>query len=260
MQDQNIDGGRAFDWGLASGDYAKYRDIYPEQLYQTLYELGIGLPGQQVLDIGTGTGVLPRYMARYGAQFTGLDMAQEQLLQARAMTRAAGLSIAYVEGDANDPPFPADAFDCITAAQCWQYLNPERAIPAFHRILKPGGLLAIVYMAWLPDENPVVRRSIALVRRFNPGWDGYDSRLQYADPPWCGESVRPAGYRTLDVLLPFTRESWNGRMRACRGVGASLAPDAVEAFHRAHLKLLEETMPERFLVRHELAIQLFQFL
>ncbi len=260
MQHQQIDGGRPFDWGLASDDYAKYRDIYPELLYQTLYELGIGLPGQQVLDIGTGTGVLPRHMAHYGAQYTGLDLSREQLLQAQALTRAAGLSIAYVAGDANAPPFQADTFDCITAAQCWQYLNPERAVPAFHRILKPGGRLAIIYMAWLPDENPAVQRSIALVRRFNPAWDGHDSRFQYAAPPWCGESIRPVEHRALDVLLPFTREAWNGRMRACRGIGASLPPEEVEAFSRAHLQLLEQTMPERFFIRHELSIQLFQFL
>ena len=39
MQDQKIDGGKPFDWGLTSADYAKYRDIYPDVLYQTLYVL-----------------------------------------------------------------------------------------------------------------------------------------------------------------------------------------------------------------------------
>ena len=88
MQDQKIDGGKPFDWGLTSADYAKYRDIYPDVLYQTLYEMGIGGPGQRILDIGTGTGVLPRRMARYGACFTGLDLSKKQILQARALTEA----------------------------------------------------------------------------------------------------------------------------------------------------------------------------
>lgn len=73
-----IDGGKPFDWGLTSADYAKYRDIYPDVLYQTLYEMGIGGPGQRILDIGTGTGVLPRRMARYGACFTGLDLSKNK--------------------------------------------------------------------------------------------------------------------------------------------------------------------------------------
>lgn len=258
MQNQGIDNGRAFDWGSASADYAKYRDIYPEQLYQALHELGVGRKGQRVLDIGTGTGVLPRHMARRGAQFTGLDFSEEQLGQARALTQAAGLSIDYVRGDAHEPPFPAHTFDCITAVQCWQYIDPEQAIPAFQRVLKAGGCLAVVYMAWLPEENPVVRRSIELVRRFNPDWNGYDGRMQYFTPSWCKGNVRLKEMKTLDIEISFTREAWNGRMRACRGVGASLPPERVEAFSGEHMRLLEQTMPQAFPVLHEISILIFQ--
>lgn len=258
MQNQGIDNGRAFDWGAASVDYAKYRDIYPEQLYEALFQMGIGQKGQHILDVGTGTGVLPRHMARYGARFTGMDLAEEQVRQASALTTAAGLSVDYVTGDAHEPPFADGMFDCITAVQCWQYMDPERAVPAFQRILKPGGRLAVVYMAWLPDENPVVHRSLETVRQFNPDWNGYDRRLQYFTPSWCKENIRLAERKTLDAQLRFTREEWNGRMRACRGVGASLPPEQVDAFSRAHLGMLEETMPETFSVLHEISILLFQ--
>ncbi len=101
MQDQKIDGGKPFDWGLTSTDYAKYRDIYPELLYHALHQMGIGNKGQHILDIGTGTGVLPRHMARYGARFTGMDLSEAQLKQERDLTVAAGLSIDYVLGDAH---------------------------------------------------------------------------------------------------------------------------------------------------------------
>ena len=113
MQDQKIDGGKPFDWGLTSADYAKYRDIYPDVLYQTLYEMGIGGPGQRILDIGTGTGVLPRRMARYGACFTGLDLSKKQILQARALTEAEGLSADYFVGDAHEPPFEGNMLSLI---------------------------------------------------------------------------------------------------------------------------------------------------
>lgn len=259
MQDQKIGSGRPFDWGQTSRDYAKYRDIYPELLYQKLYDMGIGRQGQQILDIGTGTGVLPRHMARYGARFTGLDLSEEQINQARALTEAAGLSVDYLPGDAHEPPFENHTFDCITAVQCWQYMDSERAIPAFQRVLKPGGYLAVIYMAWLPDENPVVQRSIETVRRFNPDWNGYDRRFQYFTPSWCRGGIHLAELKTLDAAIPFTRESWNGRMRACRGVGASLNPEQVESFSRAHLQMLQETMPEQFSILHEISILKFQF-
>lgn len=60
MQNPNIDKGHAFDWGRASKDYAQYRDIYPAGFYQKLLELQIGTSGQKILDLGTGTGVIPR--------------------------------------------------------------------------------------------------------------------------------------------------------------------------------------------------------
>ena len=63
----SIDHGRPFDFGRVSSDYAKYRDIYPQELYRRLRALEIGCQGQSVLDLGTGTGVLPRNLAPYGA-------------------------------------------------------------------------------------------------------------------------------------------------------------------------------------------------
>ena len=175
------------------------------------------------------------------------------------MTEAAGLSADYLAGDAHEPPFESDTFDCITAVQFWQYMDSERAIPAFQRILKPGGHLAVIYMAWLPDENPVVQRSIETVRLFNPDWNGYDRRLQYFTPSWCKGGIHLAALKTLDAAIQFTREAWNGRMRACRGVGASLPPEQVEAFSKMHRQMLEDTMPEQFTVLHEISILNFQF-
>lgn len=68
-----------------------------------------------------------------------------------------------------------------------------------------------------------------------------------------------AALKTLDAAIQFTREAWNGRMRACRGVGASLPPEQVEAFSKMHRQMLEDTMPEQFTVLHEISILNFQF-
>ena len=73
MRNTEIDHGKVFDWGRASADYAKYRDIYPQEFYQRILDLGLCQAGQKVLDLGTGTGVLPRNLYQYGADFTGID-------------------------------------------------------------------------------------------------------------------------------------------------------------------------------------------
>jgi hypothetical protein len=71
IKNENIDCGQGFDWSNASKDYAKYRDIYPDEFYKKIVDSGLCISGQKALDLGTGTGVLPRNMYKYGADWTG---------------------------------------------------------------------------------------------------------------------------------------------------------------------------------------------
>ena len=86
MKFENIDKGNEFNWGNTSSDYSKFRDIYPNSMYQKLYERGIGHKDQKILDIGTGTGVFPRAMYKYGAKFTGIDISEEQIKYAKKLS------------------------------------------------------------------------------------------------------------------------------------------------------------------------------
>ena len=52
IKDERIDKGKEFDWGRVSKDYAKYRDIYPEEFYKKIVDLGLCIKGQKVLDLG----------------------------------------------------------------------------------------------------------------------------------------------------------------------------------------------------------------
>ena len=71
VQRQEFDNGRDIDWGKTSEDYAKYRPGPPLSLYQMLQAHGVGIPGQRVLDQGTGTGVFGRQLAKQGCHVTG---------------------------------------------------------------------------------------------------------------------------------------------------------------------------------------------
>ena len=57
-----------------------------QELYRRLRALEIGCQGQSVLDLGTGTGVLPRNLAPYGARFVGIDLSAEQIRQAELLS------------------------------------------------------------------------------------------------------------------------------------------------------------------------------
>lgn len=86
----HIDHGIGFDWDKASVDYAKYRDIYPDEFYQKLIDLHLCDKDMHVLDIGTGTGVLPRNLYDTKAKFIGIDNASQQIAHAKELAKKQG--------------------------------------------------------------------------------------------------------------------------------------------------------------------------
>ena len=252
---KGIDEGKPFDWGKTSEDYAKYRDIYPQAFYDYILNLGLCKDGQKVLDVATGTGVLPRNMYQYGADWTGADIAENQIEEAKRLAQEAGMQISFFTSKAEAISFPDATFDVITACQCIWYFDHAVTAPNFAGMLKPDGRLLILYMGWLPYEDPVAGKSEEIILKYNPGWTGR------------GDTVHPVlvpdqylSYFTLKsrkefrVDIPFTRDGWHGRIRACRGVGASLSAENLAAWDAEHRTMLEDCAPERFLVKHYVSI------
>lgn len=258
MDYPELDEGAPFDWGRASADYAKYRDIYPEEFYRRLLNLGLCDRGQDVLDLGTGTGVLPRNLYRHGARFTGTDPSEEQIGQARALAGRYGMKIRFEVAGAESAAFPDAAFDVVTACQCHIYFDRIAALPNIRRMLREGGRFCVLWMAWLPGEDPVAGASEALVQRHNPAWSGGGYRRGDGDVPgWAAPWFRLEQAEAYDVAVPFTRQSWHGRILACRGIGASsLTAAAIRRFGEAHTEMLRG-FPEAFQVLHHVTMHVF---
>lgn len=253
ITDKKIDGGKAFDWGRASADYARFRDIYPQEFYDRIVSRGLCVSGQRVLDLGTGTGVLPRALARYGAKWTGTDISQEQTEQAKRLSR--GLDIEYYAIPAEEIDFPDGTFDVVTACQCFWYFDHEKLMPKLYRLLKPGGSVLVLYMAWLPFEDSIARASERLVLKYNPQWSGAAETMHPIDIPACyNKSFSVVQREEFPLSVRFTRQNWHGRMKACRGVGASLTDEEISEWEKEHIALLSEIAPEEFEVKHYAAM------
>lgn len=255
----HIDEGKKFDWGKTSEDYARFRDIYPEEFYQYILKLGLCRDGQRILDIGTGTGVLPRNMYKYGARWVGTDIADNQIMQAKRLTEEAGMDIEFYTCRAEDVDFPEDTFDVITACQCIWYPDHKVTAPSFARMLKPGGRFLILYMGWLPYDDKLAGKSEEIILKYNPKWTG------------CGDTVHPVwvpdeyleyfkllSQEEFECEVPFTRESWHGRMRACRGVGASMSPEELKLWDKEHMDMLNTFASEEFKIKHYVSIAQLQ--
>lgn len=123
-------------------------------------------PGEAVLDVGTGTGVLAITAARLGARVTGLDLTPELLEQARENARVAGVEgITWTEGDAEALPYPDASFDAVVSQFGHMFApRPDVAVAQMRRVLKPGG--RIVFATWPPEH--FIGRMFAFVGRNSP--------------------------------------------------------------------------------------------
>src|SRR5689334_16494461 len=72
-------------------------------------------PGQRVLDVACGTGVVAVTAARLGARVTGLDFTPELLQHARENSRIAGVEIDWHEGDVENLPFDDGSFEVVVS-------------------------------------------------------------------------------------------------------------------------------------------------
>jgi ubiquinone/menaquinone biosynthesis C-methylase UbiE len=120
---------------------AKIRDIYFQ---------GAGLkPGMSVLEVGCGTGVVARHLARYlgkSSRVAGIDLVEKFIDIARNIEGSAGTgecaAIEYQVGDAYHLPYPDHEFDATLAATLFSHLpDKSKALVGMIRVTRPGGIV-----------------------------------------------------------------------------------------------------------------------
>jgi SAM-dependent methyltransferase len=121
--------------------------------------------GQDVLDVGCGTGVVAITAARIGARVRGLDLTPELLERARENARVANVEIDFREGDVEALSFADATFDVVLSQFGHMFApRPEVAIREMLRVLKPGGTIA--FATW-PAEL-LIGASFRLMSQYMP--------------------------------------------------------------------------------------------
>lgn len=162
-----------------------------------------------------------------------------------------GMNIEYRTVVTEKINFPEKTFDVVTACQCFWYFDHKRVIPELYRILKPHGKLLVLYMAWLPYEDAIAGKSEELVLKYSPAWSGADETLHPIQIPDCYKThFDVIHHEEYKLNVHFTRDSWNGRLKACRGIGASLNEENLRSWEAEHIKMLLQIAPEEFDIKH----------
>lgn len=236
----------SIDFGRTASDYARHRAGFPSSMFERLGARGIGVTGQRVVDVGTGTGTVARGFAQRGCSVIGVDPSEQLVAQAMRIDAEAGVAVAYRIARAEETGMPDGSVDVYAAGQCWHWFDRPRAAAEAARVLVPGGVVVICHFDWLPLPGNVAEATEAVMVAHNPAWRGAGGSGMY--PQWARD-VAGVGFGDIetfsyDVALPYTHEGWRGRIRATAGVAAALDPQAVRQFDDEHAQMLARRFPE----------------
>lgn len=130
-----------------AADYVKYRPGYPPEAIDAVLE-GLGDPAHvTAADIGAGTGISARLLADRGVRVLAIEPNAAMREAGRADRRLGEPTypIEWREGAAEATGLAGGAVDLVTAFQAFHWFEPRATLREFHRVLRPGGRLALVW-------------------------------------------------------------------------------------------------------------------
>jgi SAM-dependent methyltransferase len=124
-----------------AGAYDRARPDYPAEAVRWLSE-GLGFSaGARILDVGAGTGKLTSLLVPSGAELLALEPVEAM----RSRLAAAVPAARVIAGTAEAIPLATGSIDGAVAAQAFHWFDGPRALAEFHRVLRPGGRLGLVW-------------------------------------------------------------------------------------------------------------------
>ena len=189
---------------------------------QALNDLAAPKPGERVLDVACGTGIVARTAAqRVGPEgkVAGIDVNEGML----SVAAAAASGIELHQGDVADLPLPDSAFDVVFCQQAFQFFPDSwAALREMRRVLAPGGRLAIAVMRPIEYTPGYVPFAAALERHAGPE-AGAIMRTPFRD--WqvgdLRDLVAGAGFRDVQVIIAVGEARFPSVAEWLRTEGAS---------------------------------------
>src|ERR1700691_2272232 len=185
------------------------RPTSPQELVSRIVA---AIPGTEILDIGTGTGIVARLFQAKGCRVLGIDPDPRMA----GLARDRGLDVEVAKIEDWDPA--GRQFDAAVAGQAWHWVEPVAGAATAARALRPGGLIAVVWnvSGLAPDIREAfdqVFRSVDTGLPFNPGARPLlDLYLQGCDRAAAGMSEaggfgEPEQWR-FEWSRPYARDEW----------------------------------------------------
>ena len=213
-------------FGAEADAYERARPSYPPDAVAWIVE-ALGISRDRVVaDVAAGTGKFTRLLEPTGAWLVAVEPVEGMRVRLRQVPATAATAEAL--------PFADESLDAITVAQAFHWFDAPAAFAEFHRVLRPGGRLALVWNArdrsvpWVNEVWSIMDR----VEKRAP-WRNHDEWRESAfvratgsefENPWFGE-LHEATFHHEQLLSPADVVE---RVRSVSHV-AVLLPDQREA-------------------------------
>jgi len=213
----------------ASGDFSVVaaRIVYQaEQLCETA-DLQAGW---RVLDVATGSGNAALATARRGCEAVGIDYVPALLERGKIRAEAEHLAVEFLEGDAEQLPFPAATFDAVVSVYGVMFApNHRLAASELVRVCRPGGRIALA--CWTPGG--FIGETFRLFSRFLPPTPGLQPPVLWGDEAYQRELLGASAtsvtaiprtaifrYRSAEENVEFFRTYYGPTLRAFEALPA----------------------------------------
>lgn len=147
--------------------YERARPEYPQEAVAwVVSKLGLG-SDSTIVDLGAGTGKLTRALLAAGGRVIAVEPGDAM----RAELERALPHVEALRGAAESIPLADESVDCVAVGQAFHWFRHDEALPELHRVLRPGGGLALLWNS-RDHEKPVQREITELMAPFVPGRPG----------------------------------------------------------------------------------------
>jgi SAM-dependent methyltransferase len=217
-------------------NYEKYRPGYPEPMVQMLLEF---VPSPALVsDLGSGTGILSRQLMKAGYEVFGVEpngpmrCAAEQSIGGNPLFHS-------ISGTAEATTLADHSLDLITAAQAFHWFQVGPAKAEFRRILKSGGVVAIIWNERVADSADFDRRYEVILENLAPEYSTVTHRN--IDPSAIREffAPYPMAVAEFENSQRLTREALIGRF-----LSSSYVPNVGEPGNQAIMEAAENLFEE----------------
>ncbi len=215
-------------------DYVRFRPDYPMAMLEWLQnEHGVN-PHWWVADIGAGTGISSKLFLDGGYRVIAVEP-NEPMRSAAEQWLGDNERFRIIDGRATATGLDDASVDLITVAQAFHWFDQDAARREFQRILRPNGLVAVIWNSRRLVGTPFLEGYEALLKKYGTDYTSVAER--YGDEPqmrkWFGEGYLGMGRFDHGQQLDF--EALSGRL-----MSSSYAPRAGHPSHEPMMQALRE--------------------